>query len=283
VNLDGFLSNGSVFTEADNSSTLALTGLSFGVTPLNPINEAQFFVRQHYLDFLSREPDPGGLDYWAGQITACGNDLNCVTSRRTGVSAAFYVEQEFQNTGSFVYRLYKGGLGRRPNFSEFSQDRSQVVDSNLEASKRAFALAFVQRVAFVQKYAANTADTSFVDALIATILQSSNVNLNSQRAALIARYNQGTNVNESRAFVLRDAIDGAAFIDAEYNASFVLMQYFGYLGRDADPSGFDFWLNVINGRELNNYRGMVCAFITSQEYQERFGLQLSRSNSDCGG
>jgi hypothetical protein len=89
-------------------------------------------------------------------------------------------------------------------------------------------------------------------------------------------------VNESRAFVLRDTIDSAAFINAEYNASFVLMQYFGYLGRDADQAGFDFWLNVVNGRELNNYRGMVCAFITSREYQERFGLQLARSNSDCG-
>jgi hypothetical protein len=282
VNLDGFLSNGAVFAEADDSSTLGLTGLSFGLTPLNPINEAQFFVRQHYLDFLGREPDPGGLNYWTSEITACGNAFNCLTSRRTGVSAAFYVEQEFQNTGSFVYRLYKGGLGRRPNYAEFSQDRSQVVELNLEETKRAFTLAFVQRPAFVQKYSANTTTSSFVDALIATILQSSNVDLNSQRNALIARYNQGTNVNESRAFVLRDAIDSAAFINAEYNASFVLMQYFGYLGRDADQAGFDFWLNVVNGRELNNYRGMVCAFITSREYQERFGLQLARSNSDCG-
>jgi hypothetical protein len=35
----------------------------FGALPPNPINDAQFFVRQHYLDFLSREPDPGGASY----------------------------------------------------------------------------------------------------------------------------------------------------------------------------------------------------------------------------
>jgi hypothetical protein len=59
------------------------------------------------------------------------------------------------------------------------------------------------------------------------------------------------------------------------------MQYFGYLRRDADTGGYDFWLNVLNNREPNNYRGMICSFITSIEYQERFGLFLRRSNADC--
>src|SRR5262249_239361 len=30
----------------------------------NPIDDAQVFVRQHYLDFLNRQPDAGGLAYW---------------------------------------------------------------------------------------------------------------------------------------------------------------------------------------------------------------------------
>jgi hypothetical protein len=36
---------------------------------LNPIDCAEFFVRQHYLDFLSREPDPTGLAFWTNEIT----------------------------------------------------------------------------------------------------------------------------------------------------------------------------------------------------------------------
>lgn len=279
--LNGFLSDGLVFCEADNGVSLALSGLALGPVGPNQINDARLFVRQQYFDFLNREPDPGGWDYWTNEITSCGGSKRCASARRTRVSAAFFVEQEFQNTGSYVYRLYKEGLGRGPNYNEFSQDRAQVDITNLENTKSAFALAFVQRTGFVQKYSGATTASSFVDALLLTIQQSSNVNLAAQRDALIAKYNQGTNINESRALVLRDAAENAAVISAEYNPSFVLMQYFGYLRRDADQGGFDFWLNVLNNRDPNNYRGMVCSFITSREYQERFGLHLARSNADC--
>ncbi len=44
------------------------------------------------------------------------------------VSAAFFIEQEFQQTGSFVYRFYKSSLGRQPSCAEFGPDRAQVVD-----------------------------------------------------------------------------------------------------------------------------------------------------------
>lgn len=37
----------------------------------NPIDEARFFVRQHYVDFLNREPDPPGWDFWTDNITKC--------------------------------------------------------------------------------------------------------------------------------------------------------------------------------------------------------------------
>ena len=43
----------------------------------NPLESPEFFVRQQYLDFLGREPDQEGLDYWSGQLRACGADLNC--------------------------------------------------------------------------------------------------------------------------------------------------------------------------------------------------------------
>jgi Tol biopolymer transport system component len=54
----------------------------------NPIDDAQDFVRMHYVDFLNREPDQAGWDYWTNQITRCGSDANCTNSRRIGVSAA---------------------------------------------------------------------------------------------------------------------------------------------------------------------------------------------------
>jgi hypothetical protein len=76
--------------------------------------------------------------------------------------------------------------------------------------------------------------------------------------------------------------ENQAFKDAEYNKAFVLMQYFGYLRRDPDQGGYDFWLSVLNDRVPGNFRSMVCAFITSREYQERFSSVVTRTDSVCG-
>jgi hypothetical protein len=253
-----------------------------GTNQVITIDDADFFVSQHYVDFLGRFADQIGLDYWASQIAACGGNANCLYNRRVGVSAAFFIELEFQETGSFVYRLYKGGLGRQPNYGEFSPDRRQVPGGvGLEANKQAFALTFIQRPEFAQKYAANTTANSFVDALIATIQQGSGIDISSQRAALISKYNTGSDINQSRALALRDAIDNASFSNSVYNSAFVLMQYFGYLRRDIDLKGYLSWLDILNNKEPNNYRGMVCAFITSREYQERFGSTVTQNDRGC--
>jgi subtilisin family serine protease len=251
-------------------------------TAANPIDDARTFITWHYRDFLSREPDPNGLDYWSSQIAACGSNANCIYNQRVGVSAAFFIELEFQQTGSFVYRLYKGGLGRQPNYGEFSTDRSQVPGgAGLEASKQAFALTFVQRPEFGQKYAGKANADSFVDALIVTIQQASGIDISSQRNALISKYNTGSDMNQSRALALRDSIDNNSFYNAVYNQAFVLMQYFGYLHRDIDQKGYLYWLDILNNKVPNNYRGMVCAFITSTEYQLRFGSLATQNDLGC--
>jgi photosystem II stability/assembly factor-like uncharacterized protein len=248
----------------------------------NAIDSNEFFVRQQYLDFLGREPDRDGLAFWAGKLNACNADAACLRNTRIDVSAAFFQSQEFYDTGSFVYRLYRGALGRRLSYSEFAADRAQVVGGpSLEASKRAFATDFVTRSEFAQRYQGSSAE-SFVDALLQTMRQETGVDLNSQRSTLLARYQDGSTMNESRALVVRDLIDEQAFAQAVYNASFVEMEYMGYLRRGGERNGYDFWLNVLNDGDRNNYRGMVCSFITSAEYQHRFGSVITRSNADCG-
>ena len=59
------------------------------------------------------------------------------------------------------------------------------------------------------------------------------------------------------------------------------MEYFGYLRRDPDMEGYDFWLNVLNNRVPANYRSMVCAFLTSAEYQGRFSTVVTHGNGEC--
>ncbi len=251
-------------------------------TPIT-IDDADFFVTEQYVDFLGRFPDQGGFDYWMSQITSCGGNAACIYSRRVGVSAAFFVEAEFQRTGSFVYRSFKGGLGRLPDYAEFGPDRRTVIEGpQLDQTKQAYALAFVQRPEFVTKYNGHNSVDAFVTELINTILASSGVDLNSIRPSILAAYNAGADQSDSRARALRVAIDDNSFATAEYNRAFVLMQYFGYLKRNPDSGGFNFWQNVLNNLEPNNYRGMVCAFITSREYQERFGSTVTQNDHGCG-
>jgi parallel beta-helix repeat protein len=248
-----------------------------------PIDNADFFVRQHYSDFLNRQPDSGGLAFWTNHITVCFNDPACINDRRIGTSAAFFIENEFQQTGFYIYRLYQAALGRRPTYAEFTADRGQVVGgANLEAGKQAFAISFVQRQSFLDKYPLTMDGPTFVDAVISTASQASGVSdLSSRRAALLAQYNSGVNQTDSRVRVMRALADDSAFSAALYNPAFVLMQYFGYLRRQPDQNGYNFWLDHLNTRNPNNYRAMVCAFITSQEYQRRFSNLVTRSNQDC--
>jgi parallel beta-helix repeat protein len=247
------------------------------------IDNAEFFVRQHYLDFLNRQPDTSGLAFWTNHITLCFNNVACINDRRIGTSAAFFIENEFQQTGFYIYRIYQASLGRRPTSAEFTADRGQVVGgANLENGKQAFAVAFVQRAAFTQIYPLSMDGPAFVDALIATAGQASGVlNLSTRRAALLAEFNLGANQTDSRVRVVRALIEDSAFSTALYNPAFVLMQYFGYLRRPPDQLGYNFWLDHLNNRNPNNYRAMVCAFITSQEYQHRFSTIATRSNQDC--
>jgi hypothetical protein len=270
------------FSLVGNKTDAAFTASADAVVTANAIDTAEYFVRQHYLDFLGREPEAGGFNYWSEQVNACNGDADCIRTRRIDISAAFFMSQEFKDTGSFVYRLYKGALGRQLRYSEFAADRAQVVGGpNIEASKTAFADTFVQRAEFADKYQGQTTAESFVDALLQTMNDSAGVNLSSERAALISRYNEGASMNASRALLVRQLVDNATFADAVYNQSFVTMQYFGYLRRTPETEGYDFWLNVMNN-DPGNYRGMVCSFITSVEYQRRFSVVVSHSNSECG-
>jgi len=286
-------------------------------TVVNPLDNANFFVSQHYRDFLSREPDPAGLSFWSDAITGnAGNnpppcaagDTNCVNTRRINVSDAFFVELEYQQTGSYVYRVYRAAFGNNqpfantpadpnfpgenlklPDYTVFAADRALVVGgSNLAQLQLDLANAFVQRPAFLAKYPAGLSGDQFVDAILGTILNDIGVDLRSQRTALINLYNSG-----GRGTVLyrladdnavTNPINNRAFVDAEYNRAFVFTEYAGYLRRNSDIGGFTFWLGQVNSgalRDINKQRAMVCSFITSTEYQQRFSGVVTHGNSEC--
>jgi Metallo-peptidase family M12/Calx-beta domain/Reprolysin family propeptide len=289
------------------TATLTILDNDSGTASTNPLDGAQFFVRQHYYDFLNRAPDLGGLTYWSDQISGCGSDQACIRGRRISVSNAFFYELEFQQTGAYVYRLYRAAFGndqpfpnpdtsnvtearKIPSYAVFVRDRARVVGgATLAQSQLDLANAFVQRSEFLSRYPASMSASQFVDALLARISTDSGVNLGSQRAGLISLVTQngrGTALYRvADDNVQNNPINNRVFIDAEYTRSFVYTQYAGYLRRDSDVGGFLFWLGQVNQfpvRDATIQSSMVCAFITSAEYQQRFSPAVTHSNSECG-
>jgi hypothetical protein len=106
------------------------------------------------------------------------------------------------------------------------------------------------------------------------------VDLSAHRSSLLSLYD-GT--DNGRAAILRQLAEAQSFVDGEDNRSFVLMDYFGYLRRDADRGGYNFWLRQINKyplRDVGAQHAMVCSFITSAEYQLRFSPAVTHSNRE---
>jgi len=267
--------------------------------------EENSFVNQCYLDFLQRSADPGGLSYWTSQISQCVADVQCFHDKTIGVSNAFFFEQEFQQTGSYVYRLFREAFGNTqpqpnpdssnpteankiPSYDAYAALRARVIGgASLTAGQLDAANVLAASSQFQARYPANQPLDQFVDALLNTIQTDIGVNLSSQRTALIALGSRGAVLYRLANDDLQGGnggINNRLFIDAEYNKTFVVTEYFGYLRRDGDIGGILFWKSQIDSaplRDTAKQNAMVCSVITSDEYQKRFGPNSPRTNAEC--
>jgi hypothetical protein len=265
------------------SHTDAAFSSSFVGDTTNPLDAPEYFVRQLYVDVLGHEPDESGFNFWTDQILACNGAADCISSRRVDVASAFFVAQEFQQTGPFIYNIYSSALGRRPTFDEFAKDRQRVVAGpSLDSQKAAFTQDFVKRPEFVQKYGNARTAKSFVHAILKTVRRTSGLDLTSLVGPLLVDYQKGHDMNQSRGLVLNTIAANGTLAQAQYNSAFVLTEYFAYLRRDPSPAAYDFWLRVIDDRAHRSYRIMVCTFVTSAEYQRRFSSVVTHSTNECG-
>jgi uncharacterized protein (TIGR03118 family) len=430
-----------------NDAELKITDNDVVAPTTNPIDDTSFFVRQHYLDFLNREPDAAGLAFWTNEITSCGGDTNCISMKRVNVSAAFFLSIEFQKTGYLAYLTHRAAFGASASgssapilYGDFQAEAQALgkdfvfgqtgADAVLEANKAAYFSNFINKPDFAVKYPATLTNDQYVDALLAsanltpsevrvfsvnltngqevpptvptttggaarpassgtarfqlnsaqtamtftatinnidvTTAQTADTNDNLTAAHIHAGASVAPGVNgpvvwgffgapfndnnpndqvffpnagvggtfsgkwdapegnattlaaqltnlreghayinfhtrqfgggeirgnfpaasafrdslvaglnaatETRATVLRKIAEADELQTREFNAGFVTMEYFGYLRRDPDTSGFNFWLNKLNAFNGNFVNAeMVKAFLQSSEYRQRFG------------
>ncbi|HKG13811.1 MAG TPA: PQQ-dependent sugar dehydrogenase [Pyrinomonadaceae bacterium] len=280
---------GSGVLGSPSTATFTITDLDDPNNTTNPVDVSDFFVRQHYRDFLNREGDATGVAFWTNNVESCGANAGCRDAKRIDTSAAFFLSIEFQETGFFAYRVHKTAFGNLPGkpvpvtFNDFVRDAQEigagvVVGQNgwealLDRNKQTYVDEFVARDDFVAQYPTGQTPAQYVSAL--------NTNAGvvitaGEEADLAARLANG---QETRATVLRKLADDAELRRAETNSAFVLMEYFGYLRRNPDDApeqnrdfaGFSFWLSKLNQFNGDYRRAeMVKAFISSDEYRNRF-------------
>jgi hypothetical protein len=246
----------------------------------NPILTTPFFVRQHYLDFLSREPDTAGFNAWSNVLNNCPDVNDDPSCDRILVSQSFFGSQEFQLKGYFVYRFYKVAFNRLPSYTEMVVSMKAITGqtpAEVFQKKAVYANAFAQFAEFTGLYGSLT-NAQYVSTLmnrynLATITTPDPANpdgTNKVTFTATALTNQLDGSTLTRAQVLRAIADSDEVITLEFNRAFVAMQYYGYLRRSPDTAGYNSWLDYLINHPSDS-RTMVNGFMNSQEYRLRFG------------
>jgi hypothetical protein len=248
----------------------------------NPLDDPRFFVTQQFVD-LGREPDASTIDKLSAQLSQCNSRSDCLRARKIDISTNLLIDNELPATGVFLYGLYSAGLGRLPRFAEFESDRAAILSQKgeVEAIRAALASAFVERPEFKRRFPSTMKRAEFVDSLIASLVQSSGVDFGSERSLLIGLLDDSAN---GRAAVLTRLALDQRVADAHYNHALVAFQYFTHLKRSPDESGYNAWVNTLKSKPLRDAdaaRSMVCTFINSAEYQNRFGMLVTHTNREC--
>jgi hypothetical protein len=269
------------------TTTVIITSADAAGGP-NPLDAHDFFVRQQYIDFLSREPEPSGLAAWLGVLNGCAKAYNTDPASpsalcdRNLVSSSFFRSKEFQLKGFYVYRFYTLILRNKPLYTEIIPDMHSLTgatEQEVYQRKAAYAANWVSGPSFQAVYAPMT-NPHLVGALMDRYglpsittpdpaAPDTGGKLTLTRAQLVARLDAGT---LTRAQLVRAIVDSDEVSAAEFNRAFVAMQYFGYLRRDPEEPAFTNWVNYLAAHP-DDYYTMVNGFANSGEYRLRFGAQ----------
>jgi hypothetical protein len=225
-----------------------------GVAPTSqtPLNNTTEFVKQQYRDFLNREADSVGLQYWV-------NVLDGGTMTKAQVIDSFLGSQEFEGTIAPIVRLYFAYFLRIPDsmglqywISEYSNGRSLgSISDGFAASNE-----------FRQTYGSLT-NGQFVTLVYQNVLGRNPDQVG--YAYWLGQLNSGTLTPGQMMLGFSESNEYKASIS---NEVFVTMMYLGMLRRSPDTGGFDYWVGYLDngGSELS----MIDAFFSSQEYASRF-------------
>jgi hypothetical protein len=248
----------------------------------NPVDDARFFVAQHFADMTGKAADPAAIEKLTTQLLQCGTKAECLRTTRLDISTSLLVN-ELPSSALFLNSMYFSSFGRRPKLTEFESDRALLLNDkeDEERGRMALATAFVQRAEFQRKYPATMKPAEFVDAILATVMQTTGVDLTGEKDSFVGMFEDA---NLGRAGIVARLATQTAIAESLYNQTLVTFSYFAFLRREPDETGFTQWLGSLKNKPPRDpvaMRSMVCSFVNSEEYQSRFGMLTTRSTREC--
>jgi uncharacterized protein (TIGR03118 family) len=255
----------------------------------NPIDDPSFFVRQLFLDFLGREPEPATFNFFVTRLSTCGSDNTCRDTRRADIATAFFLSAEFHQTGYLIYLANKAAFGDFASgpqvpllYGQLLRDL-QIInqdvsfgtpgwEAQLAANQMLFFADFVLRPTFVGTYPTTMTPAEFVDALYAN----ANVVPSAlERQAAIDEFGGASDTSDTaaRARALKRVTQNGTFNTNEFNRAFVFFEFAAFYRRDPDMAAFNMHVATLDSFN-GDFRaaGLINTFLSSSEYRERFGL-----------
>lgn len=183
-------------------------------------------------------------------------------------SAKSYTPDELTQTAIFIIRFYKVAYGRVPQFSEFKKDLAKfgakpdpgTTLSASEDKKREFAEDWLQRKDFRNRYSKKS-DEQFLNELFA------NAGWHERGAERERLLQELKSLRTTRQAIVRAIVEDPAVPTYEFNATFVVLNYFLYLVRNPDPAGYYYWLTTLNSS--SDYVGVIRSLNDSRERLEK--------------
>jgi len=217
-----------------------------------PLNDTAEFVKQVYRDFLNREADQAGLDYWVTGIDGGAlSRAECVES--------FLQSAEFGGNISPVTRLYFAYFLRIPDYDGLMYWIGQYeAGMTLNEISESFALS----AEFTTTYG-SLSNSEFVTLVYQNVLERA-----PDQAGLDYWSNQLDTAANTRGEVMTGFSESVEYLANSASEIYVTMTYIGLLRRAPDQAGYDYWVGVLDGG--NSGLGLIDGFLASPEYANRF-------------
>ncbi len=213
----------------------------------------QLFAMQQYRDFLGREGDSGGVNFWL-------TELNAGRQSKASMVESFTTSGEFDSLTAPIARLYFGTYLRIPDYGglafwtdEYRSGRRSLVN---------IGEAFTAAPEFVARYG-NVDNTTYVNLLFQNVLARA-----ADQTGLNFWVNELISGRLTRGAMLTQFTENPEYRARRRAEIFTTLMFAGMLRRAPEQAAFNANVNLINSS--GTFQQSIAGVLGSNEYRTRF-------------